>query len=156
PGAGAVDRVWREVRLDLVPFSEAGLSERVGTELALLRDDLNDAGGGVGAVQRRGRGTFDDLDALDVFRRDIVERRDALAAEGFQGLTLHADVLPLAAFHADAIDEDDRRIGQRDRRRAADRDAGRRAGRPRSLLHVDAGDATAQHFGERLHRRLRG
>ena len=41
---------------------------------APLRENLDNSSRGLGSVERRRRGTLDDLDPFDVFRVDVVER----------------------------------------------------------------------------------
>src|SRR6185503_51165 len=64
--ACTIDRERREVGLDLIPFRRDVLAEAARAEATLLRDDLDDAGGGVRAVERCRRRTLHHLDALDV------------------------------------------------------------------------------------------
>src|SRR5581483_5011444 len=83
---------------------------------AALRDDLNDAVRRLGAVDRaRGR-PLDDLDALYVFRIEVIETRHDLLALGARrsGVRIVHD--------AHAVDVDERLRGQAERRDAADRD----------------------------------
>src|SRR5581483_10885011 len=98
---------------------------------AALRDDLNDAVGRLGAVDRaRGR-PLDDLDALYVFRIEVIETRHDLLALGARrsGVRIVHD--------AHAVDVDERLRGQAERRDAADRDV--RAG-PRLPVAGREGD----------------
>ena len=112
-----VRRIAREALLDVeVP---AGLPRRPP-----LGEDLDDAVGRLRAVQRGRRRAFQDLDALDGGRVDVVEARGGAAAP--------ADVTAEAAavVDADAVDVDDGLVGLGEAARSTDTDAGALADEP--------------------------
>src|SRR5690606_37290935 len=80
----------------------------------LLRDDVDHAARRLRAVQRRSRGTLQDLDALDVLGAEAVQTRDDARAE-----SLDRDARPRLVQHADAVHVDERIARQRERRVAA-------------------------------------
>ena len=73
---------------------------------AALREDLHDTIGGFGTVQRRRGRTLDDLDALDVFRADVVQ------ATGTGSASLPGTARGVSV-HAHAVDVDERIVGER-------------------------------------------
>ena len=93
-----------------VPLGRAGS--------ASLGEDLDDAGRRIRPVERGRRRALHDLDALDVVGIDVVERApvDVGAALCGPGEGRVARILIAARTHA--VDEDQRLVGQRDRRRA--------------------------------------
>ena len=105
----SVQGTRREVRLDLVPLRRDVLPELLRAQASFLRDDLDHAGRSVGAIERRGRRSLHDLDALDVVRIQIVQRRDRLAAEYLEPV-IGPDVIPCSTVGAHAVDENERRI----------------------------------------------
>ena len=102
------DRFAEVVASELVAHRHARLAG--GQCGATLGEDLHHAVGGVRAVQRARGGTLDDFDALDVFGVDVGEReaRDR------------------------AINDDERILAARERRRTAETDA---RGRARLAVH---------------------
>lgn len=107
------------------------LLERVGPGAPALGDDLDDARRRVGAVQRGGGRALHDLDRLDVVGVDVVQ-----AVGGLVGARSQRSADALEEPHA--VDEDDRLVGERERRRAAHPDLPRRArrARPRGDRHA--------------------
>ena len=99
---------------------------------ATLRDDLNDAIRRLRAIERRGGGSLDDLDALDLFRIDVVDPACAATA------SLHRSLRGIAV-HAHAVDVDDRIIAQRETARAPNADLCARADLAGRGQHDDAG-----------------
>ena len=134
----------RDAREEVAPFLATELEARLSA-LAALRDDLDDAVGGLGAVQRCRRRALDDLHRLDVFRIEVVEpRRVASVADGRAAGGI--------VVHAHAVHVHDRLVGERQARRAANAHraaradhAGRRQDEhtctllPEQLLHVYGG-----------------
>ena len=89
-------------------------------DAALLRRDHDDAIRRLRAVERRGRGPLDDVDALDLFGIDVVERR--------RGRSARADAaVARLRVDANAVDVHDRIVVERERRLPADSDARARA-----------------------------
>src|SRR4051794_2641240 len=101
--------------------------------LAALGDDLDDPRRRVGAVQRRRRWTLHDLDALDVFRIQIVQPTDALATGARRPPTaVSTRAVRDARIDAHTVDEHERIIRQGDGRRAANSNPRRGAGGTRA------------------------
>src|SRR5690606_10374408 len=97
---------------------------------ALLGEDLDHAAGRLGAVQRRGGRTLDDLDALDVRGVDVVEWRGDLPRGRVRGRG--------AAVDPHAVHVHDRLVALRDAVVAAQPDRAARARPARVLAHLDA------------------
>jgi hypothetical protein len=87
-------------------------------------------------VQRGGRGTLDDLDALDVVRVDVGEPVRRVAAQ--------VDELPRRVVDDHAVDDVERLGAAADGGEAADADAGAAARRAGVLLHQRAGHLAGQ------------
>ena len=79
---------------------------------APLGEDLDDARGGLRAVQRGGRGALDDLDALDVGRVDVVERAHGDVAAPSAPAIRRVRVRQRFAAHAHPVDVDERVAGE--------------------------------------------
>ena len=113
---------------------------------AALGEDLDDAVGGVGAVEGRGGPAPRHLHALDVVREQLGQRRGRLAPAADRGARGVVD--------ADAVDVDDGRLAAEDARDAAEVDEGALA-RLRALHpHRRSGHAPLQELIDRDHRRL--
>ena len=88
---------------------------------ALLRNDLNDAVGRLRTINRRGGGSLDDLDALDLVRTDVVEASDhagVLRAVAAIAVRRRPAARPIA--HAHAVNVNERIIVEAQARHAAD------------------------------------
>src|SRR5690606_21646467 len=104
---------------------------------APLRRDLDDAVRGGRAVERRRRRPLQDLDRLDIGRVDVVQTRRRLTAyaEAERGLR---------ALDAHTVDDDQRRVRERNAVRAADTNARARPRHPRALEDRLARDLALQ------------
>ncbi len=101
-----------------------------------LGDDLDDAVGGLRSIERRRRGSLDDLDGLDVLGIDVVETARAGAA-ALRG------ALRGIGIHAHAVDVHDRIGGERQTSDRAHADLRAGAHLSRRRQHHDAGRARA-------------
>src|SRR6185437_7187591 len=108
---------------------------------ALLGRDVNDAVSRRRAVERRRGRSFDHFDVRDVFRIEVVEARRGLPADAD-----HAAAAFQVVVHANAIDDDERIIAQREAAGAADANPGVAADRAAALGDRDTGYARLQHF----------
>jgi hypothetical protein len=138
-----VGRIIRAV-LDQAALAVHVPARRAGP--ALLRRDHDDAVRRVGAVERRGGRTLDDLDRLDLVRVQITDPA-RLAATREQGARVRV------ARHPDAVDDVDRIVRQVQAVVAADADARARPGLG-SERHRHTGCAGGEHLLNRRHRRL--
>ena len=109
---------------------------QTGARDAPFREDLDHAARCLRPVQRRGRGALDHLDALDVLRRDVLDRRDRHARRAAQ--------TDRQVVHAYAVDVDQRFRRLRRGRLPADADRAARARLPARLPHGHARHAAAQ------------
>src|SRR5690606_14686976 len=105
--------------------------------LPALREDLDHAAGRLRAVQcRRGR-TLHDLDPFDVFRRDVVQRQQALAG--------CAAGQALLAVDADAVHVNERRVALAHAAVPAQPDRAPGPGLPGIRQHGHAGGPATDH-----------
>ena len=111
---------------------------------ALLGEDLDHSGGGLGAVEGGGRGSLDDLDAVDVVGVDVVER-----AVGILGSVLARGRLALGTH---PVDVDEGLVAERDAHVAAQADVRAGTGVPRAELDARAGDARLKQLADVVHR----
>ena len=91
-----------EVAIDPAVFAAERLRELVRARAAAFRDDLDDACGCIGTVERRGSGALHDLDRLDVIWVEVVEAVGALVEPR----------VDLAIVVRDTVDEDERLVGE--------------------------------------------
>ena len=125
--------------------------EAWGTTRTLFREDLNHAGRGLRAIERRRGRTFQDLDVVDRLRVDVVEPRRSSAAAGADPVGVPEAT---AAIHPHAIHVHDRfvRLGQTGGR--ADPDLRPLTGESSARQHRNRGIAGRQLLGQVGDRRI--
>ena len=111
---------------------------------ALLGEDLDHAGRRLGAIEGGGRGSLDDLDAVDVVRVDVVER-----AIGIFGSVLTGGRLALGAH---PVDVDEGLVAECDAYVAAQADVGAGTRVPGAELHARTRNARLQELADVVHR----
>ena len=120
-------------------------SRRSGT--APLGEDLDYAVGRLTAVQRRGRGAFQDLDAFDRLGTDVVQTGRCGCRRADVGATT-------AVVDADTVHVHHRLVRHRETARPADADPRARARDTARRGHGHRRLTSGQRLGERLHRRV--
>ena len=142
--AAVVGRVRRR-NLREATLGERRPARRAGA--APLRLHHDDAIGGCRSVEGGGRWSLDDVHALDRLR---IERAQSVRRDPGRVPRLPATVEP------NAVDDDERLIGERERRVATNANLGRRADDPLPLDDLHAGGAGLEHILNALDRRHLG
>ncbi len=127
--------------VETLPQRDAHRCARSGN--SLLRDDLYDAAGCFGAIERRRGRTLDDLDALDGRGVDVVEPGNECAGAGAYGVV-----------DAETVDVEKRFAGERETSRSAYPDARTGANDSRDVLELHARCARVEQLAEGAHRRF--
>ena len=107
-------------------------------------DDLDDPIGGLGAVDRGGRGPFEHLDGLDLLGVQVVDAGGRLAAEVLKSLGRYRRLV----VDPDAVDVQERLIGKAQASGTADPGNAPGADRPGRPDDPDAGHVDGQHILE--------
>ena len=130
------NRLGIERKVEFLIEGEDGLMHS-----ALLGGDQQHAVGRTGAPERGGRRIFEDLDRLDVVRRDIEQGAEILHV-GIAEVEILVDVVVLR----NAVDHDQRFVAGVQRRQTADTDRGDRTGIARRRHDVEIGHSALNHL----------
>ncbi len=145
-GSLASEVRFGKVRLGVTdPIGALRHREREGRSapVPLLRDDVDDTVGRLGAVQGSRRGPLDDLHGFDVFRVDVVQAGGRDTAVHTQTADPTA-VVGVVSIHADPVDVDQGLRIQRDGAGTPNANVGATADLSSAYRHVQARHRAAQ------------